>query len=122
DALAVHLARAAHLEGASVVAFNELASQLAGFGAPEPLVDRCRRAAAEEAGHAVVLGELAAAHGGVVPPLEQEQGEVSLRAIAVHNATEGCVYEAWAAVRAAWLAARASDPAVRAAYASIAVD
>lgn len=121
-ALAVHLAHAARLEAASVVAFHELAGQLAMLGAPGPLVDRCRRAAAEEARHAAVLGGLAADMGGIVARPQRGPCEVSLRAIALHNATEGCVYEAWAAVRATWMAARAIDPALRAAYGPIAAD
>ena len=63
DELGTYLARCAHLEAASVVAFTELAAQLAALGAPAGLVARCRTAATEEARHAAVLGGLADARG-----------------------------------------------------------
>lgn len=120
--LAEHLAQCAHLEAASVAAFEQLAALLTGWGAPTELVDRCRVAAREETRHAALLAALAARGGVTVTQPEQAPIAASRLAIAAHNAAEGCVFEAWAAVRAAWVAARASDPAVRAAYLPIAAD
>ncbi len=120
DELGAYLAHCAHLEAASVAAFHELAEQLAGLGAPAELVARCRVAAADEERHAAVLGGFAAARGAEVPPPERRACAPSLAAIAAHNAVEGCVHEAWAAVGAAWQAIHARDPALRAAFAVIA--
>ncbi len=39
-----------------------------------------------------------------------------------NNAVEGCVHEAWAAVRAAWLARHAMTPTLRQVYTEIAAD
>lgn len=122
EGLAGYLARCAHLEAASVIAFEELAGQLRGLGAPAELVARCVVAAGEERRHAVVLGGLAEAGGAVVPAVELRGGERSLRAIATHNAIEGCVHEAWAAVEAAWQGVHARDAELRAAMAAIAVE
>jgi hypothetical protein len=122
DELGTYLARCAHLEAASVVAFTELAAQLAALGAPAGLVARCRTAATEEARHAAVLGGLADARGATVARPQQRPCEASLAAIARHNAVEGCVHEAWAAVGATWQAVHARDPELRAAFATIAVE
>jgi hypothetical protein len=120
--LAEHLAACAHLEAASVAAFEQLAALLTEWGAPTELVDRCRVAAREETRHAALLAGLAARGDVTAHRPQQDPVAASRLAIAAHNAAEGCVFEAWAAVRAAWVAARASDPAVRAAYVQIAAD
>lgn len=122
DELGTYLAGCAHLEAASVVAFTELAGQLAALGAPAGLVARCRTAAIEEARHAAVLGGLGGARGATVTRPQQQACEASLVAIALHNAVEGCVHEAWAAVGATWQAVHARDPELRAAFATIAVE
>lgn len=121
-ALADYLAGCAHMEAASVVAFAELAAWLAAWGAPQELAERCRVAADEETRHAALLGALAVSAGAVVPRPVQRPGDASHFAVALHNAVEGCVVEAWAAVQAAWFSRQANDPALRAAYASIALD
>jgi len=120
--VASYLARCAHLEAASVLAFEELAEQLRGLAAPAELVERCGAAAEEERRHAALLGGLAEAGGARVPAVEVRACERSLRAIAEHNAVEGCVHEAWAAVGAAWQARHARDAGLRAALAEIAAD
>ncbi len=122
DELGTYLAGCAHLEAASVVAFTELAAQLAELGAPAGLIARCRTAAIEEARHAAVLGGFARARGATVTRPQQQACEASLVAIALHNAVEGCVHEAWAAVGATWQAVHARDPELRAAFATIAVE
>lgn len=120
--LADYLAACAHMEAASIVAFAELSARLVAWGAPQELADRCRVAADEETRHAALLGALAVRAGAVVPRPVQRPGDTSRLSVALHNAVEGCVVEAWAAVQAAWFSRQADDPALRAAYASIARD
>src|SRR5690606_28429461 len=67
DPLGRTLAAMAYLEAASVLAFEQLADQLSGFGAPNELIERCRIAAAEERSHARWLTILAERHGASVP-------------------------------------------------------
>lgn len=94
----------AHLEAASVAAFEELARWLERRGAPEQLVARCRAAAADEIVHAELMRVPA---GGAVPPCHAERGDDALVAVALHNAVEGCVHESFAALVAAHQATRA---------------
>jgi len=122
EGLPAHLAGCAHLEAASVLAFRELAGQLGELYAPASLIRRCMRAAEDEVRHAAVLGALARARGAHVPAIEARSVGPSLEKIAAHNAVEGCVHEAWAAVEAAWQAMHAHEPELRAAFAGIAVD
>ncbi len=118
--LAAHLVRCAHLEAVSVEAFEELAAQLAGWGAPASLVARCRAAAADERAHAALVRALVP--GMVIPVGATREAPRALEDVARHNAVEGCVHEAWAALLAHLKADRAVDPAVRATYAAIAAD
>mgnify|MGYP000429184381 CR=1 FL=1 len=62
--LPTYLAHCARLEAASVLAFDQLAARLELWNAPQPLIDRCRAAALEEATHATLLGDLARTAGG----------------------------------------------------------
>ncbi|MEZ4383780.1 MAG: ferritin-like domain-containing protein [Nannocystaceae bacterium] len=121
-ALPAYLARCAHLEAASVVAFEELAQALVAAGAPAPLVDRCRRAAADERRHAAQVGAQARRRGAIPPAVARRRQPPALAALAVDNAREGCVLETWSALRAAWLAEHAADPELRAMYAALAAD
>jgi len=120
--LAASLARSAHLEAASVVAFEELAAVLSASGAPAELVARCREAAEDERRHAALVGAHAASRGATPPPAKQHPRLPTLAALAIDNAREGCVLEAWAALRAAWLAKNARDPDLRALYTELAAD
>jgi hypothetical protein len=125
DAIARSFAEAAQLEAASVVAFEQLAEQLEGWGgAPVALVERCRSAAQDEVRHAEIMRGFARRHGAEVPPVLQvaDASSSSLLEAALHNATEGCVSETWAALLAHHQAAHAEDPALRRAYATIAED
>jgi hypothetical protein len=117
------LARAAHLEAASVPAFVHLARELVAHGAPA-LSRLAVAAARDEVRHARVVGGLARRGGGAAPT-PAEVGATPLReleALAIDNAVEGCVGETFAALIATRQARAAADPAVRAAYASIADD
>lgn len=116
------LAHGARLEAASVLAFSQLAERLQAWGAPGTLVDRCHKAAAEEAQHADLLGALARAAGNEVAPATQHHVAVDLVGAALDNAIEGCVREAWSALACAVSARRARSSALRLVYQTLAVD
>jgi hypothetical protein len=109
-----YLAQAAHLEAASVAAFERIARELAALGAPAELVARAHRAAIEEAAHARILGRLARDDGALPPPIHARPYALrSAFELALDNAVEGCVNETYGAlvlhVQAAdWLDARLS--------------
>jgi hypothetical protein len=122
DALGRSFAELAHLEGASVVAFLQLSRQLEQWGAPQHLVRRCRDAARDELVHAKLMSRFARERGVAVPALHCSPPPDELLAAAIHNASEGCVNEAWAALLAHVQAAHAADPSVRDAFTVIAAD
>ena len=123
DPVGQWLAAAAHLEAASVPAFVLLARDLVRHGAPPVLIRAALAAADDEVRHAAVMSGLARAYGVTPPPVELTATAVrDLPALALDNAIEGCVREAFAARCAAHQAAAARDPALRAALAAIAVD
>ncbi len=117
-----YLAHAAHLEAASVHAFSQLAAQLEAWGAPVDLVSRARRAMADEVQHAREVARLAKALGHTPAPALREPIETDLLTVAIHNATEGCVSETWAALEAHLIAGKAADAAIREVFAQIAED
>jgi hypothetical protein len=121
--LGATLAELAYLEAASVLAFTELADQLARLGAPAELRDRCLAAAEDERRHASLLGALARQHG-VTPrePRAHDREPPPLVELARHNAVEGCVFESFAALLAVVRSLTAADETVRMAYGSIAED
>jgi rubrerythrin len=110
----------ATMEQVSIVAFAELAAQLARNAAPSELVARCRAAAEDERRHVELLVELGAARPRARPRLASSA--TSLLEIATHNAVEGCVTETWAALLAAHQARTAEAAATREAFAEIARD
>lgn len=117
------LSRIAELEAAAVDAFDVLSVELAAHGAPRRLRVEARRARRDEVRHARVMRALARRRGGrpsvaATPPRPVR----SLEAIALENATEGCVRETWGALFATHQAERADDPALRRAFARIADD
>lgn len=118
-----YFALAAHLEAASVPAFERLADELARFAAPTSLGRAARRSARDERRHAAVMTRLARDHGAAVPAVRVRAARPrSLEAFARENAIEGCVKETFGAALAAHQARHAVDPAVRAAMAVIARD
>jgi hypothetical protein len=122
-ALGALFARMAHLEAASVPAFERLAEELAAHGAPERLVRAARRSAAEEVRHALAMGSLARRHGAPPPEVSVAPFEPrTLEALAIENAVEGCVRETFGALLAGWQAHSAEDGAVREALGTIAPD
>lgn len=117
------LARAAHLERASVRAFEELAAELALHGAPRRLTREALRAADDERRHAQTVEALVVHRGARVPDVRRSpSSRRSLSALAIDNAIEGCVREAYGALVAAHQAEHAEDADVRVAYREIAVD
>lgn len=114
-------AAVARLEAASVIAFEELAAALSLHGAPASLVSRCRSAADDERVHARLFTTLARRAGRGVAAVSSDAAPTSLVAIALHNAIEGCVHEAFAAILAAHQARHAPGD-LRPAFARIADD
>ncbi len=121
--LPAYLASMAHLEGAAVLAFAELACELERFGAPVSLLERARKAQADEVRHAAIMGAHAERRGArpvAARALPHAYG--SLLDLALHNAEEGCVRETYGALVALHQAACAGDDGLRADLASIADD
>ncbi len=117
------LAANAHLEAASIDAFEILATELGAHRAPSALIQAARTAIADETRHAGVVGRLAVSRGAVPPALHVKRGPVrNLEATATENAVEGCVRETYAALLAYRQARAAADPEIRAAMAGIARD
>jgi hypothetical protein len=120
-------AEIAHMEAAAVLAFDDLDKQLRALGAPWGLLMRVARAKSEEIEHAALTSALARRFGA--RPQAPRVGEArdvhapdALLRLALENAVEGCVREAYGALVAAFQASHAEDAAVRAAFARIAVD
>jgi rubrerythrin len=110
----------AALEAASIAAFNRLARELEAHGAPTELVARAREAMHDEVRHARRLLRLAREHGAL--PTRWRKAKLPLRApfeVAMENAVEGCVREAFGAAVALVQARRASSGEIRSAFAVI---
>lgn len=118
-----YLAHCAHLEAASVIAFERLACELNTHGAPLELIDEAITARGDEVRHALVLGQLARLHGGEpVAPTVAGLTPRALPWIAIENAVEGCVRETYGALVAGYQSEHAQDPRLRATMAEIAED
>ena len=120
DDVIAWLARAAHLEAASVVAFAHLAVDLARLGAPRALIHGALAAAQDEVRHAAMLRALVDCEVPVarIAPYQPQ----ALRELAMHNAVEGCVRETIGAAVNLWQAQQATNPLFRAVFARIAED
>jgi hypothetical protein len=117
-----HFANCAYLEAASVDAFIELAEQLRSWGAPEELIQRCLVAAEEERNHTMLMDILAKRYGGSRPePSADPQSNTTLFEVALHNAVEGCINEAWAACVATHQSVHA-DESLQSTFSQIAKD
>lgn len=118
-----YLAGAAELEAASVTAFEILAGELEAHGAPEHLLAAAQKSGRDERRHTRSMSALAKRFGGeFIPPRVRPQRARSLRAMALENAVEGCVREAFGALVATYQAAHAGNPSVRRAMRGIAAD
>jgi hypothetical protein len=116
-------AAAAQLEAASVAAFAILAAELRAHGAPASLVAAAERAQRDEERHTRMTTALARRYASrVVKPTVSRGAVRPLLAIALENAVEGCVREAYGAFTASWQGAAAGDPIVRTVMARIARD
>lgn len=123
DPVGRYFADNARLESASVTAFRILRAELLAHGAPPSLLRRARKSAQDELRHTRVTRRLARRYGATaLPPSVRPQPIRSLLALAIENATEGCVRETFGALLGRWQAQRASDPAVRRAMLRIARD
>ena len=107
-------------EAASVPAFRALAAALAHHGAPAELVRRASESAEDEVRHTRLALRLAGR--GAVRVHVGAATLPSLEELAIANAKEGCVREAYGALEAAHQAMHAGDPEARAVFASIARD
>lgn len=117
------LAKAAHLEAASVDAFAILGAEMEAHGAPAALVRAAHAAARDERRHARTMSHLAAGRGVGAPGARVAPRPLrSLEAVARENAVEGCVRETFAALVACGQVRAARDPAIRAAMRRIAAD
>jgi hypothetical protein len=122
-AVGAYFASVAHLEAASVPAFELVARELAAFGAPRSLSRAAKRSAREEIRHARTMSALALRHGARVPALRlRPVAARSLETFARENAIEGCVKETYGAAFALHQAANAADRELRTAMTVIARD
>lgn len=123
SAVGRYFADNARLESASVAAFRVLHRELLAYGAPASLLRQAKRSARDEVRHTRVTRRLARRYGAVAKsPSVQPQPIRSLEALAIENASEGCVRETFGALLGRWQALRATDPAVRRAMLRIARD
>jgi len=117
------LASVAYLEGAAVVAFEQLILELQHYGAPTALIEAARAARADEIRHAEAMTGLARRYGARVPPVDATTGPIRSReAIAADNVREGLVRESHGAAVGLWQAKHAADPVARAVFRSVALD
>ncbi len=121
-AAAAYFERAAHLEHASVTAFEWIASRLDEANAPPDLIARCLLAANDERRHTEAMLDLARAYGATPDPLPDVPWpeEISLQHLLLDNAVSGCVHETWSALQAEVLARHAKDARVRDVFKDIA--
>jgi len=109
-----YFSQIAHLEAASVHAFEALRRELVHHGAPQSLIDRAVAARRDEVRHARVMRRVAQRYGGVArAPRVEHRPPRSLEEIAIENAVEGCVRETFGALIGMWQARSSRDPALR---------
>ena len=121
--LGEYLARTAHLEAASVIAFERLAEELSLHQAPAELVERALLAREDEQRHAAVMLELALSRGGQPEAVRTHQFRPrGVLELALENAVEGCIRETYGALVGAHQATRAKDLELRMAFRCIAPD
>lgn len=116
-------AEAAHLEAASVPAFERLFEELTALGAPADLSVGALQAAIEEIDHTRHTASLARQFGAT--PRVPEVQERPLRTrfeLALDNAVEGCVRESFGALVAQFQAEHANDAKIRSVMVGIAED
>lgn len=121
--LARYFVRAYHAEASSVGAFLQLRAELIHHDVPVEFQERCLKAAEEEVHHARMMAKLAGDEGCVLPELNfGEFTQRSLFELTMDNAVEGCVFEAFSALKAQYQAIHATDPRMLSAMKVIARD
>lgn len=111
------------VEAASVDAFAILAAELSAHGAPADLVAAAERAGRDEIRHARMAEALMRRFGGAAErPVVPRRPVRPLREVALENAVEGCVREAYGAFVASWQAGASADESVRAVMRRVAAD
>lgn len=122
DPSARWFARMAALEAEAVHAFAALARELRHHGAPRPLVAAASRALADERRHVRMMRAAARRRGATPQAVRAAPAAVRpLHEIALDNAVEGCVREAYGALQMHFLA-RSPDPEVAGLASAIAAD
>jgi hypothetical protein len=123
EAVGRFFAHAAHLEAASVPAFERMFEELRRLGAPAALCEGALHAALEEIDHTRRTALLARRFGAEPrgPSIEARPLRTRFE-LALDNAVEGCVRESFGALVAHYQAAHANDGQVRAAMVAIAED
>ncbi|CAN5715544.1 hypothetical protein BH11MYX4_BH11MYX4_36380 [soil metagenome] len=121
--IAEFFVESAHLEAASVVAFERLTVELTERGAPAELIARARRSRDDETRHADVMEGFAKRLGSAprVLAIAPRQPR-SAFAMARENAVEGCIRETFGALVAHYEANAAESAEVRDAMRAIAKD
>lgn len=118
-----YFSTAAWLEAASVFAFERLTRELTRLAAPHTLIQAALRSTLEEISHARMMQAFALQFGGARTAPELSRGHTrSMLAIALENATEGCVRESYGALLACHQALAARDASLRAVMQQIAQD
>ena len=103
DEVGRFFAGVAHLEAASVDAFEELARDLRALGAPAELIEQAERAAVDERRHAQITAGQARRFGAEpATPAIAPAAPRDLERLARENAVEGCVRETFGALVAGW--------------------
>ncbi|PZR09348.1 MAG: ferritin [Archangium gephyra] len=123
EAVGRHFAQLAHLEAASVPAFEQLHDELSLHGAPVELRRDALRSALDEFHHTKLMTGLSHRFGAhpEAPQLSAFTPR-SLLSLARDNAVEGCVRETFGALVAQYQARHAEDAEVRATMTRIAED
>ena len=118
-----YFAQSCYLEACSVIAFEQLVTQLQAWNAPQYFIERAKQALKDEVRHAAQMSMLAKRFDEEVPEIELEQEFAEdLFSVALHNATEGCVFETWAVLEAVLKSKYAQTKELRNIYAQIAKD
>ena len=111
------------LEAAAIAAFSILADELRAHGAPAALIAAAKRAEADEVRHTQMAASLARRFSAQISePSVGRHSPRPLLAIALENAIEGCVREAYGAFVASWQGEYAHDARVRAIMSRVARD
>jgi bacterioferritin (cytochrome b1) len=118
--IGAYFAEIAQLELAAVAAFELLERELEAHGAPERLLELCRKARADELRHTAAMTELALKFGALPAPIRVAPQNRTLLELALENAREGTVRELYGAAVAALQAQQAESTEVRRVFERIA--